>query len=391
MSLLSQTCRDVLTQDAVQFNDPRVAMAPYPRLFSNHQCIGELWPKILTNRTLKVLSAPGENPRTRTAAYTSDQLNYLTLHSSLTLASLWCPPGFILVFYRRAPLSVDTIQTIPQCRVLPNTILSKIDAANPLLFSDGTSMFLQETISFVVWREYSFPELVMKLCTGSEIFLGSMTEDIFALHYSWYPQSLLCDQYVQHLCQGAHTSLMLQTPPFDRLCDCFTQETQLRVQYGLTNKIPVLCFGKDANHIPERACGRSTGAYQSREMRNATNNKLCSHAECQALIQSINAQGELTTSDATATTVECLGTYLMDIPYTSVSPTTVSTPPSTNTTPLTMIYITATISMWVWYVLGLGLFTAVITIFMLSFITSEPTPPTTTARPVEPEKITIEV
>jgi hypothetical protein len=356
---VADNCGLYLEQEVARVSQSRYPQPLHPILFQEQGCNGTVWPLLQSSQAIVVVQGGSMDPRTRVAPYRAEDVNVVTF----VARAIWCPPGYVMAIYLENPSGNGSLATRPQLLILPNNLLS---TEKSVRFSNGSSWpsAANTAVYIVLWREYSFPQQLLQLCTGTTLYLGPFAgEEHKNLAFAWHPQSRNCDQFVTALCRSTATRGWLATQGKPDLCDCFDQQAVLNQLYGDRYSIPVICFGT--------TCGTSLTAYKTSSMVQSVKGQACSFAECQELVLTLGSSTASTTPTAPIT---CQNQLVQVLPPVLTTQTTLTSVPDAAQQAFTQTILTTVIPVWAWYVTGLGAALLLVTLFLLGFVSQDAMP-----------------
>lgn len=222
-----------------------------------------------------------------------------------TILGFYVPPNYRIIFFTEDPSTkppgkiVDPLEFRPGT-LITNTCCSQLEwgqaklnflmkpvppilpggppTQQPLKPEDccadnfKSDAFYHSAPFLVVIRRESIDEMVVDACSYQrQISVGP-----YSLNQVWKPQTRGCDQFMSAMCAQPITADLADT------CACFIQQGNLDDTYGPDVKMPVVCFGSDADKPGDKSknCAFNSKSYKTYDMVQNS----CSFAECQQLI-----------------------------------------------------------------------------------------------------------
>lgn len=412
--------------------------APEPRFFSNSSCGGEVFPQAsigsscpdtgvtkLKDNCLRIVDHLVD-PVGSDVTLSASQVNYLPgndrkiesniLKDAGVLHSWFCPPGFMLYFFK-----VD-----------PSTVSLKAAAAQGYLMVGENSLQVSSCLSFVMLNNgepffkykgvgknangiYEKPDCLQAWCQGSTCQGNVEASDLCknprpCVNYIC-PASPSCpdgicpptcppiehnapylvvvrrrrfsdmiiDMCVNRVpyylgtpsnslnrvwspqssgCDNFMQSLcQLNRPENAEVCSCFTQQALLDRKFGADLQVSVCCFGQDESGDLTKSCYTNDQAYKTEKMQR----QCCSLAQCDTILQQ-SPDLVLKNKD---TKITCSG-QLVQIPQSILDKVPAPTP--SNPFPTTQTVTVKSIPFYTWVILGIAVICLLIFIVALMFL-----------------------
>lgn len=332
--------------------------ADFPQYWLPTQCPGSTRAPQKGDNCLVILTSDpfeGSTTLTETQFTSYPAMGAPTDANGTYFQSFYVPPMYDMYIFDRDQWSDSVaMNTIPHKKFYGGWLENAL-TAHAVPMTDGRLVHTLNHAAVVMVLKQEFLATLIEVCTTNKyVAIGDASGD---LRQVWSPQSPPCDDLMTTVCsmdpsalQQLQTTILGESVPLSTVCACFIQQRTLDERFGPSLKVPVCCFG-DGGDNPATHCAFNTRAYKTADMAR----HCCSFAECQQLVDSINA----TTHNNAPNQVQCKGD-LIQLPKLP--------PPQPGAQARVVVKRSESIPFWVWLIFGIAVILVVAFLVLIAFV-----------------------